>query len=270
MIPNETPAVSLTAVKVISMKSAADRRLRFTENAAEARLAWDFYTAASGIIPGLSYDEARARRRFGRALRPGELGCYSSHFGVWKWLIESGVPQAIVLEDDVAVDWAVLNRLAAQNMANSDIHLLRLFSTHPFRSEVVRYKLLSDHTHLLRLKGLFFGTQAYLITRRGAIALVEAGRRVDAPVDWLMSRYWEFGFPSYVMFPFPLFERMVPSMIESRENAERRQPLRYRVPRFMWRLHDKIGQHWYETARRRRDRFGSVSDSSDVGVLFRE
>jgi glycosyl transferase family 25 len=257
-----------TEVRVISMESAVDRRREFSESAVDAGVGWQFHAAATGLTSDLIYDENRTRQRFGRALRRGELGCYASHFSLWKWLLESNTKQVIVFEDDVTVDWTAINRIAKQDMSEANINLLRLFSTHPFKSKVVRHKLLSDHSHLLRVNGNFFGTQGYLITRRAAEALVSAGRVVDAPVDWLMSRYWEFGIPNYCVFPFPLFERMMPSTIESRENVEPHRTLAERLAKLAWKVRDKGSRHWYELHHNSPENFGPLSDGAETKVFF--
>lgn len=223
-----------TAVRVISMPEASARRSDFTRAAELSQVPWDFFDAARSCEAPLNYDERRAIRRFGRPLSPGELGCYSSHFQLWQWLLQSSYDQLIVFEDDVTIDWHVVAILAANDMEAIGIGVLRLFTTHPFRFEVARYKFLSDHSHLLRLKGHAYGTQGYLITRQGATALVACGLRIDAPVDWVISRYWQHGAAQYCLSPAPLFEKHGTSTIGHGQGEEFIETFSNRVLRQCW------------------------------------
>lgn len=47
------------------------------------------------------YDEAKAIKKGGRALLPGEVGCALSHVAVLKKIVNDGMQYALVLEDDV-------------------------------------------------------------------------------------------------------------------------------------------------------------------------
>src|SRR3546814_11234692 len=65
------------------------------------------------------------------------LGCYSSHFTIWREMAEQGIAQCIVLEDDTIVDWAFMAQLAATDLAARDIPYLRLYSKFPTFSRIV-------------------------------------------------------------------------------------------------------------------------------------
>src|SRR3546814_18646332 len=83
----------------------------------------------------MTIDEAAIRRNKGRAMSKGEIGCYASHFSIWRDMIERGVRQAIVLEDDTVVDWAYLEPLARTDLHAEGIDYLRLYAKRPPRSE---------------------------------------------------------------------------------------------------------------------------------------
>jgi glycosyl transferase family 25 len=209
-----------TAVKIISLETSHDRRRLFNSNASHSALKYDFHDAYTELAAPLEYQERDAIRRFGRPLSRGEIGCYTSHFKIWEWLVASNYAQLIVLEDDVLVDWSLIGRLAEFDMGRLGVDFLRLGGTHPFRSESLRYNFAGQHYHLVRAQGYFLGTQGYLVTRAGARALMMAGRRINAPVDWVLARYWSHGLPPLVLFPFPLVEiYSLPSVIKERENV---------------------------------------------------
>jgi glycosyl transferase, family 25 len=195
-----------SAIRVISLPHSP-RRAQFAAAAGDTELPWAFFDGYTALTAPLQYDAAVAARRFGRPLSPGEIGCYTSHYKLWEAFLASDARQIIVMEEDVIADWAAIARLARHDFSGDGIDILRLFSTHPFPFDLSVQRFLSPHAHLLRVRGLFLGTQAYLLTRKGAEALMRLGHCVAMPVDWAMSRYWSYGAANYCLFPFPVLER---------------------------------------------------------------
>lgn len=254
-----------TAVRVISMATAHDRRRRFADDARSAGLDWSWFDGLSLPQGPLHHDEAATLVHTGRALRPGEIGCYASHHGLWCSFLQSPHAQLMVFEDDVVVDWAAMRLLCERDLARDGIHILKLYATHLPRWRVARYKLFSDHSHLLRLQGVCYGTQAYVLTRQGAAALVESCARLTMPVDWAMSRYWRHGLDHHAVFPFPVWERLGPSSIGHTAGGDA-SAIRSRSPsRLLWRLRERAHRAWADM-RRSRWPFGPPSDA--VSALF--
>ncbi|WP_165349687.1 glycosyltransferase family 25 protein [Methylibium sp. Pch-M] len=249
-----------TLVRVISMTTATARRAAFAA-AADTAMAWSFFDARRSPESPAAYDDRLALRRFGRPLKPGEIGCYASHFAVWRQFLDSGADQLVVLEDDVFVDWPAVEQLCRHDLAGHGIHVLKLFATHPLRSRMAKYKLLSDHSHLLRLFGHAFGTQAYVLTRRGAAALVLTCPQMTMPVDWAMSRYWAYGLPSYAVFPFPVIERHGPSTIEHAQQVDMSTHLRDRTARLAWRIGERVSRVAFDLTARENPAFGRPEDA---------
>lgn len=231
---------SSTVIRVISMNDAHDRRARFSDDAKHAAVDWAYFDALRLPEPPLVHDAAMVQVRTGRPLRPGEIGCYSSHFSLWRWFLDSDHQQLLVFEDDVVVDWAAIRVLCERDLTSDGIDILKLFSTYPTKLNVVRYKLFSDHSHLIRLKGYCYGTQAYILTRRGAAALVKSCVRLTMPVDWAMSRYWEYGVDNYAVFPFPVLERLGLSSIGHAAGQGTEATSSESARRFFWRVRDRL------------------------------
>jgi glycosyl transferase, family 25 len=197
---------------VISLANAAARREAFAATAPPT-MGWDFFDAHTGAYDGLVYDDDVCRRRLLRSLWPGELGCYSSHAALWRWLLASECEQMVVLEDDVIVDWPLLSELLARNLPALGIHYLRLFTKVPFRWRYVATPFLDNYHHLLRITGFALGTQGYLISREGARRLLASGERIQMPVDVYMDSVWKHEVMNLALYPFPLVERFEPSSI---------------------------------------------------------
>ena len=200
-----------TRICVISMPDAKDRRATFEDRAKTAPVAWEFFDACTTVVPGLTYDEARAKVLMGRSLTAGEIGCYASHFALWRKLADGDDEQYIILEDDVIADWKYLERLTEVDFSRSGIDYLRLYCRRPAWFVVRRFYYLGKH--LIELTDRAFGTQGYVITRSGAERLIAHCSRIVRPIDSQLDRSWEHGLPNLSIFPFPILEEFGQSMI---------------------------------------------------------
>lgn len=244
-------ATTTTMVRVISMANAVQRREQFSASAQGVDLPWSFFDALTGPQLPLVHAPQAALVRAGRALRPGELGCYASHYAVWREFLATPAEQLLVFEDDVLVDWVAVQRLAAQDFASLGVHVLKLFATFPIQARTVCHKFYSDHSHLVRVQGYCYGTQAYLLTRTAAQALLESCAVLDMPIDWAMSRYWAYGHANYAVVPYPVIERLVPSSIGHPPAHRAGHAGAARGQRLVWRLRDRarrllvdLGARW--------------------------
>ena len=204
-----------TPILVVSMENAAARRAAFVERARMTSIPWRFFDAKQTLADGLTYDAQAIGRNKGRQLTDGEIGCYSSHFSIWREMIAHGWRQCIVLEDDTIVDWAFLARIAATDLAAYDIRYLRLYAKTPIWNRTVRKNFLHHARTVVELVGHAYGTQAYAITLEGARALSAACRTIRRPIDDEMDRSWDHGVPNLMLFPAPVIEEYVESGIGS-------------------------------------------------------
>jgi glycosyl transferase family 25 len=209
-----------SAVSVISVATDGERRARFTRDAAGAEVKWRFFDACTRLTPSLRYAAEDATVAFGRRLSPGELGCYASHFSLWEELLASDRDQMIVLEDDTLVDWRFLRTLIDIDFDAQGIHFLKLFARLSCPSKLIRWEYIEPSRALIQFRGYALGTQAYVITRKGAAALVEHCRRVRRPIDLEMERSWVHGLPTFAVFPYPVIELSSPSRIGARNVEE--------------------------------------------------
>jgi glycosyl transferase family 25 len=255
-----------TMVKIISLANSR-RREEFSRAAAEATLPWSFFDGYTKIAEPLRYSPENAARYFGRPLTPGEVGCYTSHFKLWEEFLRSSDDQMVVMEEDVIADWKALERLTREDLDRRAIHILRLFSTHPFPFDLCVNRFLSPHAHLVRVRGLVLGTQAYIVTRRGAEALLNACTDVVRPIDWEMSRYWSYRIPNYCIAPYPVLERYGASAIGQ---ADRERALDKKgssqVARFLFRLCDRLVRERFNRSYMKSNPFGKTHDSGPAYI----
>ena len=229
-----------TKIIVISMPNATDRRRRFAERAEGCSVPWAFFQAYSELHTSLRYDETEALLSHGRLLRPGELGCYSSHYAAWAQLLADDVDQYVILEDDVIVDWEYLRRIIESDLTSLKIDYLRLYYKYPVRQIVVLNGFVDRSKSLVELADHAYGTQGYIITKAAAAKLSQHCRIVRRPIDDEMDRTWAHGVRNLCVFPFPLIEESGASTIGASRFERTTLPahlrLRRRIRRFVERM----------------------------------
>ena len=209
----DSAAAARTQVWVISLATAGQRRAAFRDSAASSALAWSFWDAHQQLDVALSYDPVRLVRDLGRLLTDAERGCYSSHYSLWRWLVQSPYEQMIVLEDDVIADWRFLEALSRTRFEDYGIEYLRLFAKVPARWRYIKSPFLGWYHHLIRFTGYALGTQAYLMCRSAALKMLSAGGNVRGPVDAFMDQSWQHGVLNLALQPFHIIERYQSSSI---------------------------------------------------------
>jgi len=229
-----------TKIWVISLANAEQRRAQFAHAASDAALDWSFFDAHTSLQGDLNYRSDDSILHHGRTLRAGELGAYSSHYALWTWLLQSDYEQMVVLEDDVQLDWDYLQFLTHHDFSAMDIPYLRMYTKIPARWRYARSPFLDRYHHLIRFTSYALGTQGYLLTKAGAQAFVAHGRNIRYPVDAFMDRYWEHGIDNLGIYPFPIHERSIPSMIGEQRFASEPLSLRQRNQFKANRLLDKL------------------------------
>lgn len=216
-----------TEIRVISLANARQRRDRFEVAASTSPLRWSFFDALSGDAKEPPYDNSLAIRHTGRALLPGERGCYASHVAVWREFLQGRARQLIVLEDDVLVDWAYLAKVAEADHAPAGHHYLRLFSKRPPRHKILERNFLEPLRFLIEIHGFAYGTQGYLLTREGAERMSAHCKTLSRPIDVELERAWAHGLRNLAIFPYPIIEVSQTSTIGDQRRDTFAEPLRF-------------------------------------------
>lgn len=202
-------------ILVVSLADAAERRARIAAMLGATDWPWRFLDAARAEPAAAPYDAAAALRHRGRALTPAERGCFGSHFAAWAALRDDpALSHILVIEDDVLLDpgfdFAGLPAL----MTATGIDYLRLYARFSVASRRIA---LVGHRWLIRFRRPPYGTQCYMLSRRGAETLLGAAASVSRPIDDEMDRYWHNGLPIYALYPFPVLEMQTGSSVRATE-----------------------------------------------------
>jgi glycosyl transferase family 25 len=132
----------------------------------------------------------------------GQLGCFLSHFQLWKYIIKSNLDMAIILEDDVKI----------YNNFNKIIDIV--YENLPVKFDYVHLFIHPDKQNIQYLEGKDgdiipaednFGTVAYIISLRGAKRLVKLTEllKIQAPVDRQINFYIQHNFIKAFMIKKP-------------------------------------------------------------------
>lgn len=96
----------------------------------------------------------------------GGIGCYLSHYAIWKYMVENDIPDCVVLEDDATFDEP--HKLFTQKSLQGSRNVCLLVCRHRKIT-----KTLPEDDGMVKVVGPFFGTMAYWIRNDAAKAFKE-------------------------------------------------------------------------------------------------
>ena len=131
--------------------------------------------------------DARLVPAYPFSLKPSEVACFLSHRRAWEAIIARGLPAALIVEDDVALD-PTLFPAAFDVASEAGEAYIRL----PQKQREDGKTLAETRgARLFRPMGAGHGTQAQIVTRGAAERLLRASERFDRPVDVFVQMTWE-------------------------------------------------------------------------------
>lgn len=251
-------------VFVINMERDTERRRHMTELLAGLGMQAEFVPAVDGRLLSPAernaHDPARARRIYGVDMLDSEIGCFLSHYRLYRRMQSENIETALILEDDIAVDPSL--PAIVQQILDHDFQDWLVVRLDSKRREVIEPKKPKDTGTLVAtlpggrkmfcLRTQVLGTGAYLIRRQGAERMLSYGKRIFMPIDQTMDRYWENGILPYVVRPFPAdqgdaFGSHTPDRGPARRAA---QPATIRLRRRLQRWEDSVRKRLFNLARR--------------------
>lgn len=113
---------------VVNLPGSPERRASMMQQATALGVALEFFEAVNGRAghPLFAHvHQAKRLARKGRPFRPGELGCWASHYLLWQQCVASNRP-IIVLEDDIVLEARLPELLHALPLLPTDVGYFRL------------------------------------------------------------------------------------------------------------------------------------------------
>jgi GR25 family glycosyltransferase involved in LPS biosynthesis len=120
----------------------------------------------------------KTRRAHSQIDTLGAIGCSLSHYSIWKEFLRSDHPYCFVLEDDALVPVGLANQIKLATM-----------TPHTFDVWALSYKLYNKTLNDVTPRGdwkspvYFWGTSAYIISRKGAAELINQFFPIECHLD---------------------------------------------------------------------------------------
>jgi glycosyl transferase family 25 len=214
-------------VRILTMRNATERQSTVQRTIASSpslsRENHAFFFAKSPEDVELGYDDYKSYINSGRTLSPAEQSCYASHYGIYlDFLNNSDAEFLFVMEDDVYIDPHFSFQDAMKMMREAEIDYLRLFCRAHAPAQTIVY---AGKYQIVRYNWSPGGTQAYLLSRRGAKNLadhIRANKCISRPIDIEMDRSWATKNTVFALFPQPALEFNFPTTIHSKEQMAQR------------------------------------------------
>ena len=187
-------------VFVISLRRAADRRADISARLQKAGFQYEIADATDGAAEsraaieskeGIKIDDRLYQLCRGRALSPGEIGCYLSHYKLWQRIAAEKPQCALVLEDDAR--WENdLPKVARDLLACEQQWGLCLLATDKGKCAFRKLHPVGENRWLGYPLKRTMALAGYFITPHAAENLCATLRNIREPVDIALCRHWEW------------------------------------------------------------------------------
>ncbi len=187
-----------TPIYVINLDQDTDRLASITERLNHLKLPFKRFSAYRGKnIPDHLKSEFFLDRSC--SLQDGEVGCYASHLDCMKRFIDTGLPSAIILEDDVDFHPDFSRLISEFCKLPPDLDILRLSSVPKY--SYVPVGTIEPCFELVKYSKIPHSTGGYYITHCGAQKFVRFQKPRTNPLDIDMRHAWTRNLITYGISP---------------------------------------------------------------------
>lgn len=215
---------------IISMRRAKERFEHVQQVIAKCPISCHRWDAVDGRLLSEAsvadvYRRALHRPHYPFKLTRGEIGCFLSHRSVWQQIVDSGLPGALVLEDDIDLldGFAEAFRFGVEHAPPCSYVQFQTRNIPAGGQEIAE----SGEYRLIRPEVAPVRAMAQWITRQAAEQLVETTRLFDRPIDTFVQMRWLHGVDVLVLTP-PRVREISGELGGSVINAQKRA--RYQLP----------------------------------------
>ena len=238
-------------IYVISLASAQDRRASMRKQLDPLGVPYTLVDAVHGKHtpnhPLFAHynDKKRVwRRGAGSSLKPGQLGCFASHYLLWQQCVEQGLP-IIVLEDDAILQ---PNFMAFYNHAEQFADHYGLVWLHPSTKQDQKTGLKLETIGPFNVRKFskgFSQAAGYLLTPQAAQALLNYSQEWLYPVDNTMDRFFDHGVESIGLDPVCIKHDLEFESAINADHTESQRSTADRLRRELYSLKDNLARNWH-------------------------
>ena len=239
---------AMPPVYAISLARAQERRANIKRRLDALGVAYEIVDAVDGAALDLSQyahrlKQNKCRARHGYELTRNEIGCFLSHYNLWRRVADGDDECALIVEDDAVWDDDFADVICAIAQCEWHWEVVNLgMARHKINRTLCE---LPGGRKLVRCRRQVSTTTAYLISRSGADKLLEYCEEIRAPVDSMYLEYWKNGVAYYCVKPVPARQSGEESVIDYKERSLVKHTVTERMLIWLWRKSDLVRQHLF-------------------------
>ncbi|MGI9337625.1 MAG: FkbM family methyltransferase [Gammaproteobacteria bacterium] len=238
---------NLPPIYVISLARAAARREKMRAQLQTLGAGYEIVDAVDGaaLNPADYAHQLRQdkfRRKFGRDMLAGEIGCYLSHYRLWQRIVAEKTPSALILEDDAEWDDDLLPVICAIAELRRRWGVV-LLSGRKHKTAGRLLATINENRQLILRNRREATTAGYMISQQGARELLEYCQEITAPIDFAYGEWWRNGIPFYCVLPPPVRQADAHSLIHANAVLTKAS-LPERIAASIWRKYDRWHARW--------------------------
>jgi len=218
---------------VISLPSSQSRRVKVIEKLGSKNIDFEFLDAVDGRTgnhPYLkNYNEKAFLANRRRVADPGELGCYVSHLLAWEKCIHLDEP-IVVLEDDFELTESFDEGIQFVGQFLDRVSFIRL---EPLESNFFVTSVRNHAFSLVKQLKIAMCATGYVITPKGAKALLKKGMEISFPIDLYLKYTIIHQQPIHALVPNIVYPTHVESTIGSNIRNHRKKGITLKINRFI-------------------------------------
>ncbi|EGU33647.1 glycosyl transferase family protein [Vibrio sp. N418] len=208
---------------VVSLTRSQERRQRISQQLLDAGFEFEFFDAVDASQEHFLYSNKASQKqtfqRKGYELKPGEIGCFASHYSLWQKCVELQAP-VVILEDNVDIQPLAGDILQILEPYINKYGYVKLAATQP--SKFTPIEEITTRTQLGQYAKKSCGTTAYALSPQAAQAFIANAEYFLEPVDDYMEKPWRHQVKTYSVKP-SLFERAEIISTISSQNTKRKE-----------------------------------------------
>jgi len=194
---------------IINLKRSINRRKRMERKMKELELAFQFYEGIDGQV--LSQEELlkyiAPDHQFHRQFKRGEVGCFLSHYLLYKKIVEEKIPYALIMEDDIDISprFPELLKIIETEIVPGEV--ISFYASFPEPCKLFKDKHINQHYNLIKPYSgqLVVGAVAYVITYKAAQSMMNNILPMyDVIDDWRLWLNRAFIDDFKIVFPHPI------------------------------------------------------------------
>lgn len=189
-------------VFVVNLERSPARRQSMELQLQGLGIAYEIFPAVDGMRLSedqrTKYSEVEAMRALGRPLVKTQIGCALSHINIYEKIVSEGIPECVVLEDDIFIGKMFKSVLEMRSRLPKDWDLVNFCTDArqlPFGEALTDIYRASSYLEPANR------TSAYLINLRGAKKLLDVAYPIRYEADGLTGRPHLSGLVSYGVSP---------------------------------------------------------------------